>query len=186
MNRAIFLDRDGVIVEDSNYVHRTDQLKLIPGSAEAIKLLNENNFLIIVVTNQAGIAKGYFTEEDTILFNRLMEEKLKRRGAHIDAIYYCPHHPDAKIEKYKINCNCRKPKPGMLKEAEKDFNIDLRRSFIIGDKLSDIDAGKCVECKTIMVLTGYGKDEPKNDTIYHIAQNLYCAVEYLLAEQQSG
>lgn len=180
MNRAIFLDRDGVIVEDLDYTYRIDQLKLIPGSAEAIKLLNQNDFLIIIVTNQSGIAKGYFTENDTILFNDSMKEKLREYGAHIDAIYCCPHHPDAKIEKYKTDCDCRKPKPGMLKKAEKKFDIDLIQSFIIGDRLSDIEAGKCVGCKAIMVLTGYGKDEPKNDRIDHITQNLYEAVEYIL------
>lgn len=181
MNRAIFLDRDGVIVEDLDYTYRIDQLKLIPGSAKAIKLLNENNFLVVIVTNQAGVAKGYFTERDVILFNESMREKLREHDAHIDAIYYCPHYPDAKIEKYKINCNCRKPKPGMLKKAEKKFDIDLIQSFIIGDRLSDIEAGKCVGCKAIMVLTGYGKDEPKNDKIDRIAQNLYGAVEHILA-----
>lgn len=180
MNRAVFLDRDGVIVEDPDYVYRIDQLKLIPGSAEAIKLLNENNFLTIIVTNQAGIAKGYFTEEDTVSFNELMEEKLREHNARIDAIYYCPHHPNAEIEKYRINCDCRKPKSGMLKKAEKDFIIDLRSSFIIGDRLSDIEAGKSIGCKAIMVLTGYGVDEPKNDEIDYIAQNLYEAVEYIL------
>lgn len=181
MKRAVFLDRDGVIVEDSDYVYRIDQLKLIPGSAEAIKLLNENGFLTIIVTNQAGVAKGYFTEKDIMLFNDSMKEKLIEHGAYIDAIYYCPHHPDAKIEKYKINCDCRKPKPGMLKDAEKRFDIDFGRSFIIGDRLSDIAAGKYVGCKTIMVLTGYGKGEPKNDRIDHITQNLYGAVRYILS-----
>lgn len=181
MKRAVFLDRDGVIVEDSNYVYRTDQLRLIPGSAEAIKLLNENCFLTIIVTNQAGVAKGYFTERDIMLFNNSMKEMLIEHGAHIDAIYYCPHHPDAKIEKYKINCYCRKPKPGMLEEAEKDFNIDIKQSFMIGDKLSDVNAGKYVGCRTIMVLTGYGKYEPKNDRIDYIAQNLYSAVRYILS-----
>lgn len=180
MNNAIFLDRDGVIVEDSGYVHRKDQLKLIPGSAEAIKLLNKNNFLVVIVTNQAGVAKGYFTENDVVLFNDLMKEKLREHDAYIDTIYYCPHHPEAKIEKYKINCNCRKPKPGMLEEAERKFDIDLEQSFIIGDRLSDIDTGKCIGCKAIMVLTGYGKDEPKNDRIDYIAQNLYDAVEHIL------
>ena len=184
MNRAVFLDRDGVIVEDPYYTYRTDQLKLIPGSAKAIRLLNENNFITVVVTNQAGIAKGYFTEEDTISFNQSMKQKLMEHDAHIDAIYYCPHHPDAKIEKYKIDCDCRKPKPGMLKDAEKDFNIDLRRSFIIGDRLSDIDAGKCVGCKTIMVLTGYGKKKKKNNRIDYIAQNLYDAITKILKREK--
>lgn len=180
MRRAIFLDRDGVIVEDCDYTYRKDQLKLIPGSAEAIKLLNGNDFLVIVVTNQSGVAKGYFTEMDVTLFNESMEEKLREYGSYIDAIYYCPHHIEAKIEKYKINCDCRKPKPGMLKEAEKRFDIDLRQSFIIGDRLSDIDAGKCIGCKAIMVLTGYGRGEPKDDRIDHITQNLYDAVKYIL------
>lgn len=166
MNRAVFLDRDGVIIQEPpHYIYRPDQLKFIPGSIEAIKLLNENNFKTVIVTNQAGIAYGYYLERETVLFNQLMIEELKLYNADIDAIYYCPHHPNAKVKKYRIDCDCRKPKPGMLKRAEKELNINLKQSFMIGDKKSDIDAGKEVGCKTILILTGHGIEESKNKSI---------------------
>lgn len=183
MNKAVFLDRDGVIIQEPPYyAHRPDQMKLIPRSSEAIRLLNKNNFLVIIVSNQAGVAHGYYTEQDVISFNNLMKERCKEDGAKIDAIYCCYHHPDAKVEKYRIDCDCRKPKPGMLKRAERELNIDLGQSFIIGDKKSDIDAGKCAGCKTIMVLTGHGKDEIKNSNINFdtITDDLYSAVYQIL------
>ena len=108
MNRAVFLDRDGVITQEPPYyAHKLSDLKLIAKSADAIRLLNENGFAVIVTTNQAGIARGYYQEEDTELFNQALREKLAKKGACIDAIYYCPHHPEAKIERYRIDCNCR-------------------------------------------------------------------------------
>ena len=183
MNRAVFLDRDGVITYDPpHYAHKLSQLKLISRSADAIRLLNENGFVVIVVSNQAGIAYGYYQEEDALLFNQAMKEKLEKDGAYIDSIYYCPHHPEAKIERYRIDCNCRKPKPGMLKRAEKELDVDLKHSFLVGDKLSDIEAGKRAGCKTIMVRTGHGVDELKNKEIKYnyVANDLYGAVEHIL------
>ena len=183
MNRAVFLDRDGVITQDPpHYAHKLSQLKLISRSADAIRLLNENGFVIFVVSNQAGIAYGYYQEEDALLFNQAMKEKLEKDGAYIDVIYYCPHHPEAKIERYRVDCNCRKPKPGMLKRAEKELNIDLKQSFMVGDKMSDIEAGKRAGCETIMVKTGHGMGELENNEIEcdHVANDLYDAVEYIL------
>ena len=183
MNRAVFLDRDGVITQEPpHYAHEVSQLKLIPKSADAIRLLNENGFIVIVASNQAGIAYGYYGEEDALLFHQAMKENLAKEGAHIDAIYYCPHHPEAKIEKYRVNCNCRKPKPGMLTRAEKELNINLKQSFIIGDKLSDIEAGKRAGCKTIMVRTGYGVEELKSKEIDcdYVADDLHDAVQHIL------
>ena len=186
MDKAVFLDRDGVVIQEPpHYIYRPDQLKLIPRSDDAIKLLNKNNFNVVIVTNQAGIAKGYYLEKDAIMFNQLMKEELERSDAHIDAIYYCPHHPEATIKRYRINCDCRKPKSGMFKKAERELNIDLKQSFIIGNKKSVIDAGKDVGCKAIMVLTGYGKEESKIKNIDYdfIANDLYSAVEYILYKE---
>lgn len=183
MNRAVFLDRDGVITEDPpHYAHRLDQLKLIPESAEAIKLLNKNGFKVIVVSNQSGVARGYYDEHDVQIFNRAMEEELKKKGAHIDAIYYCPHHPDAEIEAYRRDCDCRKPKPGMIKRAEKDLDLDLKESFMIGDKKSDIEVGHRAGCKTILVLTGHGKDELKKKRIEtnNVSDDLFAAIKKIL------
>ena len=187
MNRAVFLDRDGVITEDPpHYAHRLDQLRLIPRSARAIQRLNAHNFRIIIISNQSGIARGYYQEEDVKIFNDGMEHLLARESAHIDAIYYCPHHPNAKIERYKINCNCRKPKPGMILDAAQKYSIDLRNSFVVGDKWSDIEAGRAAGCKTVLVLTGHGKGEfdKEQGSADNIATDLFEAVDkYILKGQ---
>lgn len=187
MKRAVFLDRDGVVIQEPpHYTYRLDQLKLIPRSTEAIRFLNENNFDVIIVSNQSGIARGYYDEEDMVNFNNAMNELLNKSDAYIDAIYYCPHHPEAKIEKYRVDCDCRKPKSGMLNRAEKELNIDLRQSFMVGDRWSDIEAGKKVECKTIIMRTGYNLEKLKSNEITcdYVANNLYDAVEYILSLSQ--
>ncbi len=182
-SKAVFLDRDGVITkEPPYYAHKIDQLELIPKSAEAIRLLNESGFKVIVVSNQSGVARGYYQERDIKIYNRAMKKKLEEKNAYIDAIYYCPHYSEATIEKYKIDCECRKPKPGMLRQAEKDLNLNLKRSFLIGDKISDIEAGYRAGCKTILVLTGQGNYELKkiskmNIKPNYILKDLYTAVQ---------
>lgn len=183
MAQAVFLDRDGVITQEPpHYTHKLSQLELIPKSADAIRLLNENGFVVIVASNQSGIGRGYYREEDAILFNQAMKENLAKDSAYIDAIYYCPHHPEAEIERYRVDCNCRKPKPGMLLRAKEEMNIDLKQSFIVGDKLTDIEAGERAGCKTIMVRTGHGAEELKSNQIEcdYIADDLYEAVEHIL------
>ena len=183
MNRAVFLDRDGVITQDPpHYAHRIDQLKLIQKSAEAIKLLNENGFKVVVVSNQSGVARGYYQEKDVDSFNGAMKKELEERGAYIDAIYYCPHYPEAEIEAYRLVCDCRKPEPGMLKRAEKDLNLDLKPSFLVGDKMSDIEAGYRTGCKTILVLTGHGSDEVKKNANMNIKPN-YISKDLYAASQ---
>ena len=132
MNRAVFLDRDGVVTQDPpHYAHRLDQLTLISGSGPAIKLLNENQFKVIIITNQSGIAKGLYKETDVTIFNDAMIEMLKQYDASVDEIYYCPHHPEAEVQKYRVNCDCRKPRPGMLIEGGKKFKIDFKSSFLV-------------------------------------------------------
>jgi D-glycero-D-manno-heptose 1,7-bisphosphate phosphatase len=184
MFKAVFLDRDGVITQDPpHYAHRLDQFALLPGSGPAIKLLNENQFRVIVITNQSGVARGMYKETDITIFNNAMIDGLKQYGASVDAIYYCPHHPDAKIEDYRINCNCRKPKPGMLINGGNKFEIDFKISFLVGDKWSDVEAGRSVGCKTILVKTGHGVQELmyKNDPVDYIAADLLDAVQnYIL------
>lgn len=179
MNLAVFLDRDGVLNQDPpHYAHRLDQLALIPRSDQAVKLLKDNGFLVIVISNQSGVARGYYTENEVSTFNLALLSEIEKTGGEIDALYYCPHHPDAKIEEYKMECNCRKPKPGMLLQAAKEHNIDLCNSYVVGDKLSDIEAGKNAGCLPILVLTGHGTDEKlkmKGD-ICLIAVDLYEAV----------
>lgn len=185
MNKAVFLDRDGVITkEPPHYAHKIEQLELISKSAEAIKLLNESGFKVIVVSNQSGVARGYYEEKDVENYNNAMKNELKKQGAYIDAIYYCPHYPEATIKEYKINCDCRKPKPGMLKRAEKDLDLDLKCSFLIGDKVSDIEAGFGAGCKTILVLTGQGNDVLKKNLKMkikpnYISKDLYAAIQII-------
>jgi len=185
MNKAVFLDRDGVITkEPPYYAHKIDQLELIPKSAEAISLLNESGFKVIVVSNQSGVARGYYQEKDIDIYNKAMKKKLEDKGAFINAIYYCPHYPEATIKEYRIDCDCRKPKPGMLKRAKKDLDLDLKCSFLVGDKMSDIEAGYRAGCKTILVLTGQGNDELKNNLKMqikpnYISKDLYTATQII-------
>ncbi|HWK95284.1 MAG TPA: D-glycero-beta-D-manno-heptose 1,7-bisphosphate 7-phosphatase [Pseudolabrys sp.] len=136
---AAFLDRDGVLNVDHNYVHRVDQLEWIERVPEAIRLLNDAGYLVIVVTNQAGVARGYYDEAAIDALHAHMRAYLSARGARIDAFYYCPHHPDGKVAAYAKSCDCRKPGAGMLEQAARDWPIDRARSFMIGDK--DIDIG---------------------------------------------
>jgi D-glycero-D-manno-heptose 1,7-bisphosphate phosphatase len=160
VKRAVFLDRDGVITQDPpHYAHKPEQLKLIPGAAESIRTLNDLDILVIVVSNQSGVARGYYTEEDVAIYNKVMEEELQKENARVDAIYYCPHHPEVGDSKYKIACDCRKPGTGLLALAAKEHKVELKDSFLIGDKMSDIMAGESAGCSTILVLTGHGKKE---------------------------
>lgn len=183
MNRAVFLDRDGVITQDPpHYAHRIDQLKLIPHSAEAIRILNKNSPKVIVVSNQSGVARGYYPKKDTHEFNRALEKELKKKDAYLDAFYFCPHHPNAKIKAYRTECDCRKPKPGMLLKASQDLNIDLIQSFMVGDRLTDIIAGQKAGCKTIHVLTGVGREQRSKHKLdaNFVTTDLYEAVEKIV------
>lgn len=144
INRAVFIDRDGTIARDVPYCSRPEDFELLPNVAEGIRLFNKHGFKVVVVTNQSGIARGYFTEETLAKIHDKMRKELARYGAHIDAIYYCPHHPDN-------NCECRKPKPKMLLQAASDLDINLGQSYVIGDNSMDIEMGKNVGCKTILI-----------------------------------
>jgi D,D-heptose 1,7-bisphosphate phosphatase len=180
MKNAVFLDRDGVITEDPpHYAHRVDQVRIILGCGEAIRLINDMGYQVIIVSNQSGLARGYYQESDVKLFNDEMMRQLSLEGAHIDEIYYCPHHPDGIIEKFRGLCTCRKPQPGMLIQAAEQHEINLKTSFLIGDKFSDILAGNAVNCRTILVLTGHGKEEMHhlNGSTVPVADNLLNAVK---------
>ena len=145
------MDRDGVLNKDPpHYAHRLDQLELIPRSGIAVKCLNDQGYLVIIISNQSGVARGYYTEKDVSIFNNALLMKIQEFGGTVDAIYYCPHHPDAKIEKYRVKCQCRKPAPGQILRAAKEHNVDLQKSYVVGDKWSDINAGKNAGCQTIL------------------------------------
>lgn len=143
-NRTVFLDRDGTMAKDVHYCSRPEDFELFPTTAKAIRLLNEHGFKVIVITNQSGIARGYFTAETLAEIHQKMQKELAKEGARVDAIYYCPHHPDE-------GCDCRKPKPKLVLQAAKDFDIDLKRSFVVGDLQMDIDLGKAVGCTAILI-----------------------------------
>jgi len=181
--KAIFLDRDGTINKDLKNLSRVEDFELYPFSAKSVKKINDSEFLAIVVTNQPVVAKGFCSIEDLEEIHKKMETLLGREGAKLDAIYYCPHHPEkghkGENKKYKIECNCRKSKTGMILKAKKDFNIDLKNSYIIGDSERDILCGKRAGLKTIRVKTGEGikKSNIKPDYSF---DNLGKAVDYFL------
>jgi histidinol-phosphate phosphatase family protein len=153
-NKAVFLDRDGTISRDVPYCSCPEDFELLPMVAEAIKLLNEHGFKMVIVTNQSGVGRGYFTEDMLAQIHRKMLDELTKSGAVIDKIYYCPHHPDD-------NCKCRKPKPAMILQAARDLHIDLRESFFVGDSGLDIEAGKRAGCRAVLIAAEVRKDNDK-------------------------
>jgi len=174
--RAVFLDRDGVVVKDKGYHYMISDLELMEGAAGAIAKLNKMGYLAIIVSNQSGIARGYFSEKALLQFNEHLLKELDALGAKVDGIYYCPHHPtEAKVKKYLIDCECRKPKPGMLLEAANDHNIDLSKSWMVGDKETDVKAGLAAGCKTIYI------GAEKNKLADGNAANITEAVDIILS-----
>jgi D-glycero-D-manno-heptose 1,7-bisphosphate phosphatase len=155
---AVFLDRDGVVIEDAHYLADPAQVRLLPGAAEAIARLNRLGIPVIVATNQAGVAHGLFPESCVAAVHRRLDELLAEHDAHVDRYDYCPHHPAAKVPKYRVVCACRKPSPGMLLRAAEECGIDLGRSYLLGDKLSDLEAGRRAGCRVLLVRTGYGAE----------------------------
>jgi D-glycero-D-manno-heptose 1,7-bisphosphate phosphatase len=185
MNRGgVFLDRDGTINHEVDFLRSPDQLRLLDGSAGAIRELNEGGWRVFVITNQSGIARGLLTECQLADVHTKLLAELKSHGASVDAIYYCPHHPDYGEPPYRLDCDCRKPKPGMLMRAAKEFQIDLNQSFVVGDRMLDIQAGNAAGARSVLVLTGYGNEELKlcrenGVPIDHIARNLAEAVRHI-------
>ncbi len=178
--RAVFLDRDGTIAEDVPYCSRVEDFMILPTVPQGIRLLNEQGFKVVVVTNQSGIARGYFTEETLSLIHQRMKDELAKYNAWVDAIYICPHHPEER-------CECRKPKPTLLWQAAKEMDIALQSSYMVGDDTKDIEAGRAAGCKTIMVTTGpiHGNSQTGKLPDY-ISNNLYEAVEWILKDTKSN
>ena len=154
---AVFFDRDGTLIEDVGYLATAEGLHMIPGAGKAVRSLNERSFLTFVVSNQSGVARGCFTEADLVPIHRRLEDELARDRARLDRIYYCPHHPTLGTPPYRATCDCRKPRTGMFRRAAEEFDVDFQRSFVVGDKAADIEAGRAVGAQTILVLTGYGR-----------------------------
>lgn len=158
MRRAAFLDRDGTINQEKEYLYRIEEFEFVPGAPQAIRLLNRADYLVVVVTNQSGVARGYYGEEEVERLHRHMDALLAAAGARVDAWLYCPHHPAGRGD-YALSCSCRKPLPGMLLEAARRYSIDLKRSVMIGDKLIDVQAARAAGCRPILVRSGYGSRE---------------------------
>ena len=139
---AVFLDRDGVLNLDTDFLHRPEDVIWLPGAREAVRLLNRRGYLVFVVTNQSGVARGLFTEADVATLHHWMQGELAKLGAHVDAFFVCPHHPEAPLPEYRRACACRKPAPGMIEQACRDWPVDRRHSLLIGDKDRDVEAAR--------------------------------------------
>lgn len=184
---AVFLDRDGTVIEEVGYLDNIGQLKLIPGTARAIGLLNKAGIPVIMITNQSGVARGYFSESLVEQLHQRLNELLEAESAYLDAIYYCPHHPTKGTGPYRRACNCRKPHPGMVEQAIDDLQLGKRRLFVVGDKCVDMELANQIRAEGILVLTGYGKKaqeqlEQKTGTRpAFIAIDLLQAVQWIIS-----
>jgi D-glycero-D-manno-heptose 1,7-bisphosphate phosphatase len=172
------MDRDGTVSEEIGYMYHAGLYRLYPWTAGAIRRINENGMKAVLITNQSGVGRGYFDENSVVEIHRLLSTELAQSQAKLDAIYYCPHRPDDA-------CECRKPRPGMLLRAQDELNIDLQQSYVIGDKHSDVVTASAVGAKSVLVLTGYGREElaqHRNDRLQpgYIAENLMHAVDAIL------
>lgn len=200
--KVIFLDRDGTMNEEVHYLHKPEDLKLLPGVGQAVRRFNEAGYQVVVVTNQAGVARGYYTEQDVTELHAYLNRMLMEEGAHVDAFYYCPHHPEHGIGPYKTECRCRKPGIGMFEQAEQAFKdgINKEESYMIGDKLLDVEAGHRYGVRSVLVGTGYGREvreEQRNkglldadgnclDGSYDFyAEDLVQAAEWILRDQST-
>ncbi|MGZ3595815.1 MAG: D-glycero-alpha-D-manno-heptose-1,7-bisphosphate 7-phosphatase [Syntrophales bacterium] len=194
-NAAVFLDRDGTINEEVGYLDSIDKLNLFSNAAEAIRLINESGMKAVVMTNQSGVAKGYFTEEFVRTVHGRIQEMLLEKGAFIDAFYYCPHHQTDGVGVYLQPCACRKPGAGMLIEASKELDIDLPHSYTIGDMLKDIQVARTVGAKGILVKTGYGMNTIEKDLASeyleicqptYIAEDILDAVKWIMKDRKKN
>jgi D-glycero-D-manno-heptose 1,7-bisphosphate phosphatase len=183
MRPAVFIDRDGTIIEEAGYLDRLDRLVFYPYAFDAIRLLNRAGYGVVIVTNQAGVGRGIFGEQFVQDTHAVIAARTAEAGAVVDAFYYCPHHPDATVARYRVACDCRKPAPGMLRKAAADHDLDLARSFAIGDKWSDVQAGEAAGARGLLVRTGYGRSAEGSrpeGVRAAVADNLIAAVASIL------
>ncbi|MGI8951301.1 MAG: D-glycero-alpha-D-manno-heptose-1,7-bisphosphate 7-phosphatase [Chitinophagaceae bacterium] len=185
LNKAIFIDKDGTLINDVPYNVNPQLITISNNVIEGLKLLKDQNFLFIVISNQSGVVRGFFKQKDLEKVNKKISELLKAHNVFIDAFYYCPHHPEGKIKKYAVNCDCRKPAPGLILKAANDFNINLTSSWMIGDILNDIEAGNSAGCKTILINNGNETEWLLNEKRkpFFISQHFKQAAEIIISEQ---
>jgi D-glycero-D-manno-heptose 1,7-bisphosphate phosphatase len=190
--RAVFIDRDGTISEEVGYVNHPSRYRVFPFAAEAIRLLNEAGWFAALVTNQAGVARGYFREDVIVAVHSLLRQELERNGARLDAVYYCPHHPSVGEPPYRSDCDCRKPKPGLITRAAAEHDLDLGGSWMIGDRYGDVELARNAGVNSALVLTGYGRGEfeYQRDSWQRepdlIAENLLEAVREILRRDDAA
>ncbi|MGO8990584.1 MAG: D-glycero-beta-D-manno-heptose 1,7-bisphosphate 7-phosphatase [bacterium] len=190
-HRAVFLDRDGTINEEMGYVNHVERFHLLPRVGQAIRLLNERGWKAVVITNQSGVARGYFQESLIHEIHQRMQDLLKKEGAHLDGIYYCPHHPDVGVFPYRQKCRCRKPATGLIEDAVKELDLDPSASYVVGDRGMDIEFGRQVGAKAILVLTGYGKGEWEyfrtqwKVTPNYVAEDLFEAAQWIVQQESA-
>ncbi len=187
---GVFLDRDGTVSEEVGYVNHVDRCRMLPRSAEAVRLLNEAGIPAVLVSNQSGVARGLFPERLVEEVHAKLARMLDAEGAHLDAMYYCPHHPEAGPPEYRRDCDCRKPRTGMLERGARKLGIDLSRSYMVGDKLTDVACGQAAGALGILVHTGYGRGElehhPLRERVIpdHQAQDLLDAVAWIIGRER--
>lgn len=188
--KAIFLDRDGTINIDKSYIYKTTDFEFIPGAIEALKILQNEGFRLIIITNQSGIARGYYTENDLKKLNNWMLNQLYDEGINISKVYYCPHCKDGIVNQYNVECNCRKPKLGLFLEAIKEFNIDIENSYAIGDKIRDCEIAFKMNCKGYLIGHNEKKEiiqdikENKYNNIFYKESLIDCANEIVIKERE--
>lgn len=191
MKPVVFLDRDGTLIEEVNFLLKEEQIKVFPDTIEALRLLREAGFLLIVVSNQSGVARGFLSEERVEELNRVVFSQMRMLGCVPDAFYFCPAHPEAEDEKYRRDLHCRKPETGMAEQAALRFEIDFRHSYAVGDKLADVGLGQNLGGKGALVLTGYGRqeyDSLSDDSEYQpdfIADNILLAARWIISDHSS-
>jgi D-glycero-D-manno-heptose 1,7-bisphosphate phosphatase len=186
VRRAVFLDRDGTVLEEAGYLDRLERLVFFPFSIDAIRLLNRAGFAVVIITNQSGVGRGMYEEAFVARAHEVVDERVRAGGGRIDGFYYCPHHPAAEIERYRRDCDCRKPGPGMLHSAAAELDLDLARSFAIGDKWTDVQAGFAAGGKGILVRTGYGRSSEVSTRPHveptFVADDLIAATAWILRQ----
>lgn len=183
---AVFIDRDGTINEQKGYINHVTRFKLLPRVPQAIRMLNRHGFLALVITNQSGVARGYYPLDLVETIHRIMVSQIREKKGSLDGIFFCPHHPAGSVTEFARDCDCRKPKPGLIEQACRSFEIDLKRSFVVGDMCTDMELAQRAGLPGVMVKTGYGLGEieyilpGKTAKPVHIAEDLLDAVRWII------
>lgn len=187
---AVFLDRDGTLIEDVGYLRRLDQIAVVPHAIEAVQRLSVAGFTIVVVSNQAGVARGYFDEPFVDTVHGILRDTFREGGAPIEAFYYCPHHPEGVVAGYRLACECRKPKPGLVLRAAKDLHLNLGRSFVVGDRWLDVELARHSGATGLLVRTGYGASDERHPVdglrAAAIVDHVLDAARWIIARAHDG